>query len=180
VKLPHVCPGRVPNLRLSVSTRHFGLTSLRLFATGPSPHRLHVSISSFSQFFHLFLLSQISEGCFPIRSIGPPPSTLFLQYPGVFSFLSHSIPGMNLNTTPLEGHLNPPLSPLPLIGCHSLNSHPSFFHLNHSQGDLGGAHLLSAPSPSIPFFYLLKSPRPHSYLNMCPILHSGSIHHSKY
>lgn len=52
----------------------------------------------------------------------------------------------------LQDHPGPPLSLLPLRDsvCHSPSFHPSFFYLNLSQGDLGRAHLLSSPSPSIP------------------------------
>lgn len=44
----------------------------------------------------------------------------------------------------LEDHSNPPPLPSLLAVCRSVSFHPSFFHLNLSQGDLGWAHLLSS------------------------------------
>lgn len=179
----------------------------RAFTTPPRLHfffcLLPCDIIHFCLYFlrspsHIFFLSQISVGSFLFLRSFTTTSTLPLltlssvsPYPGVFLLYTHTfsltlfqyLPSLFPPFLPcffLEDHLDPPLSPLPFIVCHSLSFHPSFFHLNLSQGDLGRAHLLSFSSPSIPFLLPLKSPRPHSYLKIHPFFPSGSIHHSNY
>lgn len=102
----------------------------RLYCRSSSHHCLRFFLlpCGITQATHLSLLLYFSHAFKYLHSLFPPLFPCFFR----------------------EDHFGPPLSLLPLIGCHSLSFHSSFFHLNFSQGDLGRAHLLSSPSPSIP------------------------------
>lgn len=121
---------------------------------------------------HFFTSSQLSHHLLPIsihRYI-----SVFLLYFHDSMIDSNTFPTLFHPCFFLEDRLGPPISLPPLIVCHSFSFHPSFFHLNHSQGDLCGAHLLLFPQS------LLKSLRCHSYLKIHPFFPSGSIHRSNY
>lgn len=150
------------------------------FAAGLSPHRrlhffflLPCDIVPFCLFVFFVKESFPSLSFIPnFRGLLSPltlskTSTLFLPLPRWFSvvythFLHFSVSLVDLNASPPSLHpcflafslrtIWAHLSLLsPFIVCHSLSFHPSFFHLNFSQGDLGRAHQLSSPAPSVPF-----------------------------